>query len=126
MTRMADRVKQIPAMSEEVEDAREYRQLVLYLYLVGYASKYYLNGQEEAEMVGWAVGGEVVGHFLAVFEEWVAGQASTLLVIKPQRLNSTFKGLVAKDAEKSELCDYNRMVEQLLIISPSYKVVDMD
>jgi hypothetical protein len=93
--------------------------------LVGYATKYYLNGQDEAELFNHAVAASVA-HFTGVFEEWANDQGATLLVIKPQKLNNAFKQLVSKDTERAELMDYNRMVEQLLIISPSYKIMDMD
>ena len=34
----------------EVEEEQEHKQCLLYLYLVGYAVKYYLNGQSEGEI----------------------------------------------------------------------------
>lgn len=82
---------------------------MLFLYLTAFAVKYYLNGAEEAELVGVAAS-ETVRHLSEVFEEWSETSAAELLTIQPKRLNDSFKFLVRKDSGTSQQIDYNSMV----------------
>jgi hypothetical protein len=92
---MANKVAQQPTATEDVEDLNEYRRLVLYVYLVAYTAKYYLNGQEDAELFSLSLR-SVIHQFSTIFEDWATTNSESLLIIRPQKLNTCFKTLVTK------------------------------
>lgn len=97
----------------------EYKALTLYLLLCGYTAKFYLN---ECTEIYAAELEKVCPDFKAVFSQWVKQEAHTTLKINPKSLNKVYKQIyLANRSQKlSSTLNYNSLVDNVLVICPSY------
>lgn len=116
-------MKQEPSVYDDVDDEAEFKRLSLYLYVVCFTAKYYLNGHDEADILAYGLV-NTISNFSEIFEKWTQNRQDSLFRLRPIQLNSLFKDMTTKRSDEQDLIDYNALVEKLLIISPSYKAIE--
>ena len=101
--------------STDVGNEKEYRCFLLYLTLIAYSAKYYLNDTERIEMFGKELN-VIIPDFQSIFKEWSKRNSAVTSKISPKILNSIFRKLNSKD----DKINYLMMVEEIIHISPPY------
>jgi hypothetical protein len=93
------------------------RSLYLYLVVIGYAVKYYLN---EGIIVYDLEVKKLVPEFSVVFQAWASKYSNKVLRTNPKRLNTFYIDLMkSDDQEDSNFKNYNEIVEELGYIGPA-------
>lgn len=101
--------------STDVGDEAEYKCFLLYLTLIGYSAKYYLNDSDRIEMFGKQLN-SLIPDFGSIFKEWSKRNSAVTSKISPKVLNSIFRKL----NNKEDRINYLMMVEEIIHISPPY------
>ena len=105
-------------MSRRLDDVElSERSLYLYLVVIGYAVKYYLN---EGIIVYDLEVKKLVPEFSVVFQAWASKYSNKVLRTSPKRLNTFYIDLMkSDDQEDSNFKNYNEIVEELGYIGPA-------
>jgi hypothetical protein len=96
-------------------DHPEYKCLILYLMLVTYSLKFFLNDRSE-ELMEEAV--RICPAFRAIFENWAKKNSHLTKRINPKTLNKVYQDLYLRI--RHEEPDFNLLVDTILQISPAY------
>jgi hypothetical protein len=96
-------------------DQPEYKNLILYLMLVTYTLKFFLNEHIE-ELLEEAV--RICPNFKLIFENWAKKHSNLTKRINPKTLNKVYQDLHFRI--RHEEPDFNLLVDSILQISPAY------
>jgi hypothetical protein len=112
ITQNSELVRDVVCISS---DQPVYKNLILYLVLVTYSLKYFLNDQSE-ELLEEAT--RICPGFKPIFENWAKKNSNLMKRINPKTLNKVYQDLYLRI--RHEEIDYNLLVDSTLQISPAY------
>lgn len=96
-------------------DTEEYRRVILYLLLAGYACKFALNS-ESSHLLEEA--NKMCVNFKSLFERWIEDYIHIIESISPRSLNAIYKNITT-DLSHSQ-SDLNLMTDFIIQMSPAY------
>ncbi|KAL4499276.1 hypothetical protein ABPG72_006862 [Tetrahymena utriculariae] len=105
----------------EVKDVLDYKSVLLYLILMAYAVKFYLNDEQEMRVFNQHMH-TIVKDFSQLFQYWSKIYGTTALKIIPKSLNRVYRNLSRRPNEQNKKLheDYNALVDAIIQISPPY------
>lgn len=98
-----------------LNDQVEYKNLILYLMLVTYSLKFFLNENIE-ELLEEAI--RICPNFKLIFENWAKKHSNITKRINPKTLNKVYLDLHFRI--RHEEPDFSLLVDSILQISPAY------
>ncbi len=96
-------------------DQPEYKHLILYLMLVTYSLKFFLNEKSDDLMEETC---RICPGFRAIFENWAKKNSHLTKRINPKTLNKVYQDLYLRIRHQEP--DFNQLVDAILQISPAY------
>jgi hypothetical protein len=112
ITQNSEHVRDVVSISS---DHPEYKNLILYLMIVTYSLKFFLNEKSE-ELLEEA--SRICPGFKSIFENWAKKNSNLTKRINPKTLNKVYQDLYLRI--RHEESDFNLLVDSTLQISPAY------
>lgn len=112
ITQNSEQVRDVVCISS---DQPEYKNLILYLMLVTYSLKFFLNEHSE-HLLEEAT--RICPGFKTIFENWAKKNSNLTKRINPKTLNKVYQDLYLRI--RHEEPDFSLLVDSILQISPAY------